>query len=380
MKKFARPSSGVRMSFHTRLTAMLMLAATAGCAPERADIPEAIELQPFASSPAPLSNSVDIAVVSEEIVCTINTFESQIHCVDRSDGGVTAFGREGEGPGEFDGLSGIERGPDGQVVAVEFGSARLTFFRPDGTLLSEGPLPPLFQPRMLRGSRLLGFKLAALDPSAGPGMPDYLPMMADASSGEVLWQRTDLADIVGRECLNATVSTLTPGGGLVFRVCGHELAFFADRDAQSATVVTSPSHTEAFPNERDASDRVEALSGIGRRGGTLTNSAREAIAAEFRGRSKDWIFKPIAFGFDHQDRLWVATTRDRDAFSYFDIWIGTEYAGSARVQDRLLGFDILGSTLVALVERTPGEDGIGARAIDWYDLSRVDRWLVADGS
>ena len=233
---------------------------------------------------------------------------------------------------------------------------------------------------MLRGSRLLGFKLAALDPSAGPGMPDYLPMMADASSGEVLWQRTDLADIVGRECLNATVSTLTPGGGLVFLVCGHELAFFADRDAQSATVVTSPSHTEAFPNERDASDRVEALSGIGRRGGTLTNSAREAIAAEFRGRSKDWIFKPIAFGFDHQDRLWVATTRDRDAFSYFDIWIGTEYAGSARVQDRLLGFDILGSTLVALVERTPGEDGIGARAIDWYDLSRVDRWLVADGS
>ena len=61
MKKFA-------LSFHTRLTAMLMLAATAGCAPERADIPEAIELQPFASSPAPLSNSVDIAVVSEEIV------------------------------------------------------------------------------------------------------------------------------------------------------------------------------------------------------------------------------------------------------------------------------------------------------------------------
>ena len=73
-------------------------------------MPEVIELLPFASSGAPLSASDDIAIVSGEIACVINSYETRIHCVDRSDGGVAVFGREGEGPGEFDGLTGIERG------------------------------------------------------------------------------------------------------------------------------------------------------------------------------------------------------------------------------------------------------------------------------
>ena len=71
------------------------------------------------------------------------------------------------------------------------------------------------------------------------------------------------------------------------------------------------------------------------------------------------------------DALGVATTRDHDAFSYFDIWTDTAYTGAVRVRDRLMGFDIFGSTLVTLVERTPGADGIGERAIDWYDLGEV---------
>jgi len=40
-----------------------------------------------------------------------------------------------------------------------------------------------------------------------------------------------------------------------------------------------------------------------------------------------------------------------------------------------MSFDIFGSTLVARVERTPGEDGIGELAIDWYDIGGVgDSW------
>lgn len=40
----------------------------------------------------------------------------------------------------------------------------------------------------------------------------------------------------------------------------------------------------------------------------------------------------------------------------------------ARVLDRLMAFAIFGSTLVTLVERTPGQHGIGELAIDWYDI------------
>ena len=182
---------------------------------------------------------------------------------------------KGEGPGEFKGITGIERGPDGQVVAVDYGASRLTYFKPDGALVSEGRLPPLFQPRVLRGNRLFGFKLAMLDRFREADMPDDLPMTADAYSGEVLWQRKDLAGIVGRDCFNAAVGTSTPSGGMVFLVCGNELAFFADRDATSATVVVSPIYAEAFPNERDSSEHMEAITGIGRPGGAMPNSVRE---------------------------------------------------------------------------------------------------------
>ena len=350
--------------------AIFALATTAGCAPDVAGVPEVIELLPFASSGAPLSASDDIAIVSEEIACVINSYETRIHCVDRSDGGVAVFGREGEGPGEFDGLTGIERGPGGQVVAMDYGAARMTFFESDGSLVSEAPLPPRFQPSQLRGDRLFGFELGMPDFASGETQPTFVPMAADASSGEVLWERTDLADAVGLECFSGAVGASTPDGGLVFEVCGNELAFFADRDSPSATVVASPSYVETLPNERDMSDHMEDITGVGRYGG-VPDSVIAAIVAEFREKPKEWILKPDPFGFDHRNRLWVATTRDHDAFSYFDIWTDTAYTGAVRVRDRLMGFDIFGSTLVTLVERTPGGDGIGERAIDWYDLGRI---------
>lgn len=365
MRRRAVRSIGTLVS---AVVASFTLAATAGCAANEYDTPEVIELLPFASNSAPISNSVDIAIVSEEVVCTINSFESRIHCVDRSDGGVTLFGHEGEGPGEFKGLAGIERGIGDRLAAMDIRSARLTFFESDGTLLPETtPLPPLFQPTLLRGDRLFGFKLAVMDPS----LPDYVPMVADVNSGEILWERTDLADIVGRECFNGAVGASTPSGGFVFLVCGHDLAFFAHGDARNATVVASPSYVEALPHERDVSDHLEAVTNVGRYG-RMSDSEIEAIVAEFREKPKEWVLKPTAFRFDDQKRLWVATTRDRDAFSYFDIWTGTEYAGAVRVRDRLMGFDIFGSTLVTLVERTPGEDGIDEWAIDWYDLASIE--------
>ena len=48
-----------------------------------------------------------------------------------------------------------------------------------------------------------------------------------------------------------------------------------------------------------------------------------------------------------------------------------EYVGSVSIRDRLIGFDLLGSTLVVLVERQVGPDdtdGIPDRALDWYEI------------
>ena len=375
MEKLPRGAMPTKRTPLSAAVTLLALATTTNCAPDATSVPDVIELQPFASSAAPLSATFDIALVSEETACVINSYESRIHCVDRSDGGVTVFGREGEGPGEFGGLAGVERGPGGQAAVIDIGSARMTHFELDGAVVSETPLPPLFQPSQLRGDRLLfGVKIGLPDFASGETQPTFVPMVIDASSGEVLWERTDLSDAVGRECFSGAVGTSTPAGGLVFEVCGNELAFLADGDAPSAIVVTPPSYVEALPNDRDVREEMELFTGLGRNQG-MSDSAIAAVVAEFRAKPKDWILKRDAFGFDHQDRLWVATTRDHDAFSYFDVWTDTAYAGAARVRDRLMSFDIFGSTLVALVERTPGEDGIGELAIDWYDIGGVaDSW------
>lgn len=69
----------------------------------------------------------------------------------------------------------------------------------------------------------------------------------------------------------------------------------------------------------------------------------------------------------------VESQRDRDEFSYVDVYLPGEAAfmGSFRVSDRVMGFDLLGSTLVVVVERqlSPDDaDGIPDRAVDWYDI------------
>jgi hypothetical protein len=257
-----------------------------------------------------------VAILSEEIACVINSYEFGIHCVDKVNGNTTVFGGEGRGPGEFSALSGIERSSEGHVVAMDYSENRLTFFTPNGTLASETRLPSGFSSTLLRGDRLFGFELVMPDFEIEL-LPSYVPMEVDISTGEVLWKRTDLADAVARECINPAVGASKPDGGLVFQVCEYELAFFSHKDAPTVTVVAAPSYVEALPNERDLAAHMDDMLSIRSLAGPISESEEDAIAAEFLDKPKEWLFKPGTFSFDNQDHLWVATTRDRDAFSYF---------------------------------------------------------------
>ena len=73
----------------------------------------------------------------------------------------------------------------------------------------------------------------------------------------------------------------------------------------------------------------------------------------------------------HRNGSGLRPPGDRDRFSYLDVYEGTEYMGTVRVRDRLVGYDILGGTLAVLVDRQPGVDGIARRAIDWYRIDEV---------
>lgn len=138
------------------------------------------------------------------------------------------------------------------------------------------------------------------------------------------------------------------------------------------TVLQALTYTGELPNERDIEQRSEASRPTGRFGGGMSREALE----EYRNTPKNYHLLLGEQKFDDRGRLWIATQRDRDEFSYLDVYdpAGAAFVGSVRVSDRIMGFDLLGSTLVVVVERqlSPDDaDGIPDRAVDWYDVSEV---------
>ena len=299
--RYPRPRSTLRVPTRCRLRdalkAALILATSVSCAPEQA-VESLVRLSPVASIPAPLSTSTEITLVDEDTACVINSYEVQVRCSDRAGLVVGAFGREGEGPGEFLAMGALERGPDGTIGVFDLRADRMTVFRPDGVRLSETRVPRLFLPAAPFGSVISGYYIALPNDTVVG-----LSVLADVdlASGEVLWARDGLDDLVESECGQVFPGRPIPGGGYVFQLL--------------------PERTRVV--------------------------------------------------YDAQERLWTATTRDRDRFSYLDVYEGTEYMGTVRVRDRLVGYDILGGTLAVLVDRQPGVDGIARRAIDWYRIDEV---------
>lgn len=365
------------MSFLTRsfrgLAGSLCVAAAAACQnePARVAIPEPLALSPAASSPAPLSVSKSIALADEETACVVDSFEFRVVCGRREGEEVVAFGQEGDGPGEFRRLSLVARVSLGRLGVVDGRLNRLTIFDATGDPVSVVAFPPMYLADGIRQATLFGHEVDVAAYSPGDSILTLIYWELDINSGEVTWTRGDMNGIADTECGGLDNGVPRPAAGYVFWACRRELVFLDDRDADAATVVTSPAYRDELPSERD----VEAFSdGLRRLGGRMPmpRSVAAPYVETFREEPKRWFNVPRALVFDSKDRLWVATTLDRDTFSYFEIWIGTEYAGSVRVRDRAMGFDIFRNALAVLVERQPGPDGIAPRGIDWYDIRDLD--------
>ena len=249
--------------------------------------------------------------------------------------------------------------------------SRLTIFRIDGAVLSETSLPAVFLGLHLVDERIAGSKpdrSAVTDRNDEASvLSSYVPMEVSALTGEVLWSRTGMTNAVSTDCLMLSEVGMNSVGGLVVRDCATPggLAFFDDRDGEG-TLVRSPAYIEEFPNERDVDAYVSGLARLGGGGGSVPVSLREAWSAGYRDKPKGWYLGP--FKFDGRGYTWVATTHDRDTWSYIEVWAGPNYLRNVVVRDRLIGYDLLGKTLVVLVERSPGPDGIAKLAIDWYEM------------
>ncbi len=333
------------------------LAAAACSAPEAE--PGDLTLLPaerIAAVEVPLSISESVALVDSSTACVVDFYETRIVCV-RSDGStVGAFGREGEGPGEFEGSLALMRGPAGTLGAFD-ARRRLTIFEPSGTILSSVQVPFMFRPMAPFGQTVVG----AYDMSGSA--PYTLPVAEiDLESGDFVQQRllphpSNLG--LPMECERGySRGALGPVGRMAFGTCQSVLVQWHGDD-----VVTfrDPTYASELPSDTDVETHRERWRLAF---GFPPSESQMLVYSE----NPKWV---TAGGrsliYDDWGRLWVALQRDRHEFSYFSIFSDTTYVGSVRVRDRIEGYDLLGSTLAVLVDRLPDDPaGIPGQGVDWY--------------
>ncbi len=335
-----------------RVAATAAVAATLSCGTDSAAKPT-FALEPIASVPVPFSARHDAAIVAEGVLCVTNSYEVRIRCLRRDGSPVGVFGREGDGPGEFSLTPHLVRGPNGTLAAVS--NNRLTLFAPTGAIISETTLPFGYVSSAAPvGGTLLGQHFG--------GGAEVTPFEISLSSGEVLWERPGLDSEVRTECGGVALGVASPGGGWTFPACQRELVFFTERDAPTPSIIVAPTYNAELPNDRDIAE-IEFRN---------SRSAFRLDIEQYKETPKRNHLTISSLAYDARGRLWVATQRDRQRHSYLDIYVAAEHVGTVRIKDRLLGYDLYGSTLVALVEREPDADGIAYRWADWYDISGLD--------
>ncbi len=352
------------------VAAIVLVAATAGCDSSPEERPT-IFLDPVASAPVPFSNRSDGTLVDDNVVCVTNSYEMRVECVGRDGSVVGVFGRKGEGPGEFPIAPGLVRGPGATIGAIS--RNRLTVFAPSGAMVAASPRHGAPSASASAGHSEVTLPVAFLQPAAPfemtilgqhfGGGSEVTPIEIDVASGKTLWERPGLDTEVETECPGGvSLGVASPRGGWTFPACQRELVFFEGRDDPTPAIIQSPTYVEEFPNERDVAE-IEFRN---------SRSAFRIDVNTYKETPKRNHLTVASLTYDDRGRLWVATERDRAHFSYFDIYVGIEYVGSVRVRDRLLAYDLYGSTLVTVVEREPDADGIGWRAADWYDIAGLN--------
>lgn len=362
-------------------TAVALIIGTSSCAgPDSRSAQELVHsLQPFAESRAPYSQSRGIALVTDSVACVVDGYNVEIYCANPQDR-IWTFGRRGEGPGEFQGALLLQPGPGGTLAAFDRRLDRVTVFQTSSTgpttLVSSSSIPGLIPVTPL-SSTVAG---AYYNRQAGKRHQ----VEVETATGRFVWERFFSPNLVQcRDGVTPDVTTLgrghpVPGEGLVFVTCqGQKIVWFANRDDRlPSAIIDSPTYTENYPNEREVTAYIQGVRAM--TGGAVEPS--RADLAEFRSRVVPWS-RMSGHTVDDEGRFWVATTRDREAFSYIDVYWAQAYAGTVRVRHSMVAFDRLGSRLVVLVDRPVGDDdpgGVPRRGIDWYDVSGLD-FIGAEG-
>ena len=352
-----------------------LLAFAGACGHDDADGETIFTPEIIGTANVPLSDNNQVALLADgRVACVIESYAERVHCVDSEGAVVGVFGQQGEGPGEFGGAAELVRGDVGMIGVVDFELSRFSVFEPSGAFVSSVSLPGVtFSPVASFDTVVTGVSRRLLMPGEDDDGPLMTLYEVNIASGETVREETSRGGPWEVECARVITGIPDPGGGWVFLACGGYLVF-DDGSGAEATVVRAPTYVEEFPDERDVARRREEIESLNRAFAALGLDPTESVEEQldsYRATPKRYYLSTSQHLFDANYRYWVATHRDLHEWSYLDVYENTEYVASVKVRDRILGFDVVGSTLVVLVERPLGPedvDGVPDRAVDWYDI------------
>ncbi len=344
-----------------------------------------IALSPITGTSVPHSSSTEVTLLADgETACTIDSFEARGRCVARNGATVGVFGGEGEGPGEFRNPGRMARGESGTVGVMDPSLGRFQIFTAKGELVASVPVEQsLWAPASDHADdAIVGTHSTA---RMGPEVVPMFTMLLQAAalsipSGETIetWKPAALPEI--NECEHRFYSFPAPAREWVFVDCAGTFSV-VDAEGEIRSV-QSPMWKDELPNERDVAARLasqrqswdrqneyiaEGYAARGRsryvpRAFVVDSTALE----EYRQSPKIYYLSRGNETIDAQNRVWMPTRADRSGHSYIDVFsLEPAYLGTVRVLDRMIDFDVLGETLVVLVE---GSDLEGSRRIDWYEI------------
>lgn len=328
-----------------------------------------------ATATLPPSESDQIALLADgRVTCVVDSYETRVRCVDTDGAVVGVFGRKGEGPGEFGTVSYLARGEEGTIGVHDLELGRFTIFAPSGDHVSEVMAPvSVFQPLRSFGAVLSGVSLNYVAMLGGQTSGSLMTRFdVTVATGEVVREEPSPAGPWDVGCGQVIYGIPDRAGGWVLVACEGHLIFVGD--SGDATVLRAPAYLAELPDERDVARRERELVAFARGLEELDLSPSRPIAerlASYRTTPKRYFLGTEHQLFDAANRYWLATQRDTFEWSYLDVYEGARYVASVKVRDRLRAFDLLGSTLVVMVDRQSGEDETGwipDRALDWYDV------------
>lgn len=312
------------------------------------------------SAAVPLSSNGSIAITDTNTACVVHSYDVRIVCA-RRDGSIAGmFGRQGQGPGEFGRALRLVRGPSGTVGVFDGNQSRLTVLQTDGSVVTEIPLPFLFHPMAAFNHTVVGEYVVYYGAPSGA-----LVAEVDAHTGEILGERrlahpSDLG--LSMDCTRGfSTGALAPSGDMAFKTCQQDLVIWKD-SADGVTTFRDPTYLAQLPTTREVEGHREGLERV------FGRPASESELLRYQQTPKGLTITGRPLIYDSRGRLWVATQRDREHFSFLSVFDDTLHVGSLRVRDRIEGFGVLDSIVVVLVEPPDAQRGIGERRIDWYSI------------